>query len=798
MLKNYLKIAVRNLLKYRAYSLINIMGLAIGMACCVLILLYVRDELDYDNFYENGDRLYRVHSIFPGQGGKLLAVTPPPAAPAIGADIPEIEAATRILAYFEAAIPGRAAVIRGEHHFFERFFWADTSFFKVFSFPLLQGNPDTAFADPYSVVITEGMAQKYFGDENAMDKVLTIDTGYTEEDYKVTGVMRNFPGSSHFHPEVLASFGSLENLNDERVMMDDWWDSDCYTYVLLKEGTSPEDVEGKMPQLIDKHTAKGASESMNFKLMPISDIHLHSRMFNEIEPNSDILYVYIFSVVAFVILLVACINFMNLATARSANRAREVGMRKVVGAYRSQLILQFIGESMLISLVSLIVAIILAKIGLPIFNAFVNKEMSLAGDSVVWLSLVGMTLLVGLIAGSYPALFLSSFRPINVLGGTLASGTKSVFFRKFLVVFQFVVSVILIIGTFIIFDQLNYMRNFDMGIDMDRVVVMPVRDSTLKDRYLSVKDRVAMVPNVEGNALSALYMGKEAPNLGSFGEGGEEWRMMGSFIIDQDWIDFYGLEFITGRNFDRALGDADLKSFILTESGARELGWTPEEAIGKRLAWMMWRQGRVIGVVKDFHYQPLRYSLQPGLLLLRPIAYHFLAVRIGPGDLGQTLKDLGDAWGEIFPNRAFEYFFLKDRFEQLYRTDQQMGEAVGFFSLVAVFLGCLGLLGLASFTAEQRTKEIGVRKVLGASTAGVLLLLSKEFTKLILIAVVIACPVAYLVLTEWLKDFAYRAEIDWLNFALGAVMAFVIAGLTVGFQAIKAALTNPADALRYE
>ncbi len=798
MLKNYLKIAVRNLLKHRAYSLINIMGLAIGMACCVLIVLYVRDELGYDDFYENGERLYRVHSVFPGQGGKLIAVTPPPAAPAIAADLPEIEAATRILAYFEAALPGRAAIVRGENHFFERFFWADTEFFKVFSFPLKQGNPQTAFADPYSVVITEEMARKYFGDENAMEQVIRIDTGYSEEDYKVTGVMENFPGDSHFHPDVLASFGSLENLNDERVMMDDWWDSDCYTYVLLREGASPEDVESKLPQLVDSRIREGASDVMVFELMPISDIHLHSQMFNEIEPNSDILYVYIFSVVAFVILLVACINFMNLATARSANRAREVGMRKVVGAYRSQLVMQFMGESMLIALVSLIVAIILAKISLPIFNAFVNKEMNLGGDPVVWLSLVGMTLLVGLIAGSYPALFLSSFRPISVLGGTLGSGTKSAFFRKFLVVFQFAVSVVLIIGTFVIFDQLSYMKDFDMGIDMDRVVVMPVRDSTLKDRYLSVKNQVAQVPNVRANALSALYMGKEAPNLGTFGEGGEKWKMLGSFIIDQDWIDFYGLEFITGRNFAKELGDAELGGFILTESGARELGWTPEEAIGKRLAWMMWRQGQVIGVVEDFHYQPLRYSIKPAILLLRPIAYHFLAVRIGPGDLGKTLEDLRAAWGEIFPSRPFEYFFLEDRFEQMYRAEQRMGEAIGFFSLVAVFLGCLGLLGLASFTAEQRTKEIGVRKVLGASTAGVLLLLSKEFTRLILVAIIIACPVAYLALREWLQDFAYRAELDWLNFAWAGVMAFVIAAFTVAFQAIKAALTNPADALRYE
>ncbi len=801
MFRNYFKIAVRNLLKYRAFSLINILGLAIGMACCVLILLFVRDELDYDRFHEGADRLFRVSMkiTFPDQPIKYSALTPTPVVPAFEEEIPEVEEGTRLLAYFEAALPGRAAVSYGDREFFDRFFWTDSNFFKVFSFRLLKGNPETVFDDPQTVVITEEIAYKYFGDEEPMGKVLKIDSGFTEDDYIVAGVMENVPRSTHAHLDVLASIPSLENVDDERVMMDFWWDADCYSYVRLAEGADPAEVEAKFPQVAAKRGGEQVPKVITFQLVPVTDIHLRSHMLNEMEPNSAIVYIYIFSTVAFVILLVACINFMNLSTARSANRAREVGMRKVVGAYRSQIIGQFLGESLLISFLAMLLAVLLVKITLPIFNAFVNKEMSLDYGAGTWLALVGITLLVGFIAGSYPAFFLSSFRPINVLGGTLGSGSKSGMFRKVLVISQFAFSVMLIVGTLVIFDQLSYMRNFDLGVDMDRVVVMRVRDSTLKDRYLSIKDRVERVPNVVGTALSALTLGKEAPDLGTLGEGAEDWKLLGSMIIDQDWVEFYGLEFITGRNFSKELGDAELNSFILTEHGARELGWDPEEAIGKHINWGgEWREGNVIGVIKDFHYQPLNYPIKPVILLLRPIAYHFLAVKIGPGDVGETLRALNTAWGEIFPNRPFEYFFLEDEFDRMYRADERLGQTIGFFSLIAVFLGCLGLLGLASFTAEQRTKEIGVRKVLGASSTGVVLLLSKEFTKLIVVAIVIAWPIVFLVIREWLSDFAYRTELSLGYFVLGGGIALAIAGVTVGFQAVKAAFTNPADALRYE
>ncbi|MCP4663056.1 MAG: FtsX-like permease family protein [bacterium] len=802
MFKNYLKIAVRNLLKHKAYSLINIMGLAIGMACCVLILLFVRDELNFDRFHENAERLHRVNMDlrFPEQPIKYTAVTPTPLAPALVAEFPEVTAATRLLAYFEAALPGKAAVSHEESQFNDHFFWADSSFFKVFSLPLLRGNPDRALADPYTVVITEEMAHKYFGDEDPMGKLLKIDTGFSAEGYVITGVMGNVPRNSHLALNVLASLASIENLTDERVMMDNWWDFDTYTYALLAEGSSAGDVEGKFPDFFERHVGERGPLYLTARLMPIADIHLHSHRMNEITPNSDIVYVYVFSVVALVILLVACINFMNLATARSASRAREVGMRKVVGAHRLQLIWQFLGESILISAIAMVVAVFLVKLSLPLFNAFVSKEMVLGYDAMTWLSLLGMTLLVGVVAGSYPAFFLSSFRPINVLGGFLMGGSRSVFLRKLLVVSQFTFSVILIIGTLIIFDQLSYMRSSELGFDMERIVILPVRDSTLQHRYLTVKDRVEQVPNIESTALSALIMGKEAPDLGTLSEGAEEWKLLGSLIIDQDWVDFYGVELIAGRNFSRAYGDADLNAFILTESGVRELGWdSPEEALGKEIRWGgTWREGSVIGVVRDFHYQPLRYKITPVIMLLRPIAYHFLAVKIGPGDLSETLKNLDAAWDNIFPDRAFEYFFLEDEFNRMYRADERLGQLVGFFSLVAVFLGCLGLLGLASFTAEQRTKEIGVRKALGASAAGVMVLLSKEFTRLIAVAIVIAWPVAYLVMREWLTDFAYRTEMSMMHFVLGGLAALVIGALTIGFQTIKAALTNPADALRYE
>ena len=802
MFRNYIKVAVRNLMKYPGYTLINILGLAIGMACSIAILLYVRDELAYDRFHDDPESLYRVASkiVFPEQPIKYMAVSVTPLGPSLAADLPEVVAATRLLAYFDAALPGKASVSHGDNEFFDRFFWADSSFFKVFSFRLLQGNPDTVFDAPQAVVITEEMAHKYFGDQDAMGKVLRIDSGFTEDDYIVAGVMENVPQNSHLHLDILASFPSVENVEDERVMMDNWWDCDAYTYIRLAPGADPEEVEAKFSTVTTKNMGERGAQIYQPILVPITDIHLHSQMLNEAEPNSDITYVYIFSTVALVILLVACINFMNLSTARSANRAREVGMRKVVGAHRSQLIGQFLGESLIVSLAAMVVAVLLVQIALPVFNSFVNKNLSLGSDLSIWPLLLLLTLLVALVAGSYPAFFLSSFRPISVLGGTLASGASSGLFRKLLVVTQFTLSIMLIIGTFVIFDQLSYMKNFDLGVDMDRVVVMQLRDSSLPERYLSVKERIEQIPNVEGTALSALLMGKEAPNLGALPDGAAEWKSVGSLIIDQDWVDFYGLEVIAGRNFSKELGDADLNAFLLTESGMRELGWdTPEEALGSHMQWGAgWREGNVIGIVRDFHYQPLKYSIKPIIMLLRPIAYHYLAVRIGPGDMNQTLDDLRQAWAGIFPGRPFEYSFLKDEFDLMYKADEQLGQTIGFFSLVAVFLGCLGLLGLASFTAEQRTKEIGVRKVLGASSSGVVLLLSKEFTKLVVIAIVIAWPVVFFVMREWLSDFAYRTELQIVYFLLGGLIAFAITVFTVGFQSIKAALTNPAEALRYE
>ncbi|MEM8933356.1 MAG: ABC transporter permease, partial [Acidobacteriota bacterium] len=781
---------------------INIFGLAVGIACCTLIMLYIRDELSFDDFYPDADRIYRVATTItlPEQPVKHMAVSPPTLAPAIAADIPEIVASTRLLAYFEAAIPGRAAVSRDQSEFYDRFFWADPDFLDVFGHEVVAGNPETFFTEPYTVVITHETARRYFGEEDAIDQILTIDNGYNEAEHRVVGVLADPPGNVHFGFDVLASINSLENLTDERVMLDEWWDSDCYTYIKLAEGSDVDAVEAKFWDVIAKAVTERGAEILGAYTIPLTDVHLHSQLQNEIEPNSDITYVYIFGVVALVILLVACINFMNLSTARSANRAREVGLRKVMGAHRGEIIVQFFGESMLIAFLALAVSLIFVWIGLPPFNDFVGKDLSLVDDPTAWLAMLGITVFAGLVAGSYPALFLSSFRPIQVLAGALASGARGGLFRRVLVISQFAFSVMLIIGTAIIWDQLSYMRNASLGVDMDNVLVLPVRDSTIKDRYLTIKERIEQVPNVEGTAFSALMMGKEAPDLGTLGPNQDEWKLLGSLIVDQDWADFYDLEVLHGRNFRKENGEADMNAFVLTETGARELGYDPpEEAIGAFLKWGgHWREGNVIGVVKDFHYQPLRFRIKPVILVLRPIAYHFMAVRLGDGDLDETLNGLRSTWKEVFPGRPFQYSFLRDEFDRMYEAEDRLGRAIALFSMVAVFLGCLGLLGLASYTAEQRTQEIGIRKALGASTPGVVVLLSKEFGRLIVVAVLIAWPVIFLVMRRWLEDFAYRTELNIGYFVLGGLLAFAIAAVTVSFQAMRAAMTNPATALRYE
>jgi putative ABC transport system permease protein len=802
MLGHYVKIAVRNLWRYKGHSLINVLGLAMGIACCLLILLFLRDEVGYDRFHDRPDRVFRITQdvSFPGQPELHAALTPIVMTPVLAREIPEMAAVARLVPYFEGALPGKAAVsYRNQHQFYEPFFWTDASLFRVFTLPLVAGDAATALAKPNTAVLAESTARKYFGDEPAVGKVLRIDSGFSDEDYTVTGVMRDLPYNSHVHFEVLLSLATLEHVKDPRVVLDQWWLADAYTYVRLAGGAPAAKVEAKLPAFVRRHFPAMGDAKAALHLQPVTDIHLRSHLRHELEVNGDVGYVYIFSAIALLTLLIACANFMNLSTARYAHRAREVAMRKVVGARRAQLVAQFLGESLALSLLATALAVALVRLVLPAFNAFSGKRIALPFDPAAGLVLLGVAVAVGVVAGSYPAFFLSSFAPATVLKSAPPGGTGSGRLRKVLIVLQFAVSVGLLIATAVIYDQLRYMRAQDLGFDMKDVVVLPIRDVELRDRFLPLKDAMAHVPNVLATTFTSLVVGREPPQIGVQVEGVKEFGSIGTLVIDYDFPRLFKVPLVAGRSLARDEKDDLAHGFLVNEAAVAHWGFrSPREAVGKRLAWGGWKVGRIVGVVRNFHQQALQHEIDPLLLHVRPLTFHYMYVRIAPRQRAATLEGIERTWRRLLPSKPFEYFFLDDEFDHAYRADQRLARLVGLFALVAIFVACLGLFGLAAFTAERRTREIGIRKVLGSSVGAVVRLLSREFTGLVLLANVLAWPAAYFLMKHWLQDFAYRTPIHPLDFVLGGLVALVIAWLTVSYQALRAALVDPARALRDE
>lgn len=802
MIKHYLKVFWRNLQRYKFHSILNILGLAVGIACCLLILLFVLDELGYDSFHEKADRVHRLSLTLkpPGQEPKHTAITAYPMGPNLEADIPEIVEAARLMPYFEGGVPGRAAVsYRQRQRFYDRLFFADPAILEIFTLPMSRGNPETALNDPFTAVVTESTARRYFGETDPIGEMLRIDTGLSADDYRVTGVVSDLPYNSHIHFDVLVSFSTLRHVKDERITLEGWWLYEVYTYLLLAPGVEAEAVNAKLPAFIEKHLGQPGVEEVTLRLQPIEDIHLHSDLLFEVGENSDISYVYVFSSIALIILLVACINFMNLSTARFSHRAREVGVRKVVGAHRSQIAWQFLGESILLTAIAMVVAVVAVAFLLPGFNAFTGKEVTLSFGMAGAVFLLVSIVVVGLLAGSYPALFLSAFRPTQVLKGTMAIGARSGLFRRFLIVLQFTVSIVLIISALVVYSQLSYMRNQDPGYDRSQVVVVPIRDVTLRDRYFTVKDTLERVPAVLDTSLSSVVLGRQTPGIRTRVDGAEEPLVLDTLVVDQDFLEMFDIELLTGRRFAREIDSDVTSAFMLNETAVRAFGWQePEDVVGRAVSWGGFKKGQIIGVVKDFHFQSLEYEIAPLILHLRPIAFHYLFLKLPPEGADSALAAVEQAWDGVFPNNAFDYFFLEDELDRLYRAEQRLGQVIGLFSLLAVFVACLGLFGLAAFTAERRTKEIGIRKVLGSSVSGVVLLLSKEFTVLVLLANLIAWPIAFWLLSRWLEGFAYRIDLGLGVFVAGGLLALVIAWLTVSYQSLRAALINPADALRYE
>jgi len=813
MFKNYLKLAARHLLKHKAYSLLNVSGLAIGMACCILILLYVQQELSYDRQHTQADRIYRVAADLKFGGNHFqLAVAPAPLAATLVRDFPEVVTAARFRNY------GSALVKRtGEQNFKEvRVIFADNAIFEVFTLPMLAGDPKTALIAPYTLVINQSTAKKYFGAADPMGQALIFDN---TNSYKITGVIADIPENSHFHFDFIASLASTPE------SMDDMWGSNNFaTYLVLQPGADPAALQAKFPALIEKYLGpqvqqllgmsmaelKKAGNSADYYLQPLRDIHLHSDLTFELEPNGNIKYVYIFSAIAFFILLIACINFMNLATARSANRAKEVGIRKVVGSERRQLVGQFLAESVFLSVVAMILALGLVELMLPVFNHLAEKKLQTAylGNGTMLAAFIGITILVGVVAGCYPAFVLSAFKPASVLKGAQSGGARSRHLRSALVVFQFAASVILIVGTLIIKEQLHYIQNKKLGFNKEQVIVL--QDAyALQENLEAFKNEILRNANVTHATVSGyLPVSSNRSDTGFWPEGqsaGENPVSMQIWNVDHGYVETLGMEIAKGRNFSEAFG-GDSTAIILNERAAKMFGFA--DPIGQRIQTWAYVPGRgidrnhflsytVVGVVKDFHYSSLRDNI--GALALRLgrdgglISFRFQAQEVSA-----LIQFLQSKWKEFAPNQPLNYSFLDERFGNMYRVERRVGDIFGVFAGLAVFTACLGLFGLASFMAEQRTKEVGIRKVLGATAVNVTALLSKDFVKLVLMADLIAGPVAWYAMNRWLQDFAYRINISWWIFALAGGLALLIALLTVSTQALKAALANPVEALRYE
>lgn len=806
MLRNYLKIAFRNLWKNKGFTAINIFGLAIGLACFILIALYVTDELSYDRFNVNADRIYRVDADIKFGGNSLnLAVCSDPMGATLKKDYPQVEEYTRIY-----ASEGSKLIKKGDQYVEEeRIAFADSTFFNIFTIPALEGNTKTALFEPNTTAISASAAVKYFGTTHAVGKTLEVDRTL----YKVTAVYKDIPRNAHFTFDVLLSMKNVE------YGFGNYLSHNFHTYIMLKPGTDYKAFEKNFYQVLDKYILPQAKQFMQinnmdefrkagnmleYSLMPLTDIHLKSQRFPELGVNGNIQYVYIFGAVGLFILLIACINFMNLSTARSASRAKEVGIRKVLGTERKNLVTQFLTESTLMALISMVIAIVIVYFTLPLFNNVAAKSMTgnvLFGSYFLPFLLL-LPLVVGLLAGSYPALYLSRFKPVVVLKGKINAGFKKNKLRSGLVVFQFFISIFLIIGTIIVYKQLNYIQTTNLGFSKDQVLIINGAGA-LNNNATAFKNAVLGMNGVKSGTLSAyLPVSASSRSDNSYSKeavmDSKNALSMQTWRVDYDYVNTLGMEIIKGRNFSKEFG-SDSMAMILNESAAKVLGY--DDPIGKKIYTMSDNNSQVsytvVGVVKDFHFESLRQNIGP-LCLQLGNSNGLVSFKTDTKDIRGLISQVEKTWKSMAPGMPFSYRFLDEAFDSMYRNEQRVGEVAITFAILTILIACLGLFGLVTYMAEQRTKEIGVRKVLGATVTNVVGMLSKDFMRLVLIAAFIAFPLAWWVMYSWLQDFAYRISIEWWVFAVAAIVALLIALVTVSFQAIKAALANPVKSLRSE
>jgi len=794
MFGNYLKIAVRNIIKHKGASFLNVMGLSIGIAACILIFLYVQFELSYDRYHTNGELIYRIGQEIAYLDARTAA-TSAPLAETMVTEFPEIQSAARMRNIDES-------IVRLDNKGFleKKIFWADPQIFDLFTFDFLRGDPKEALIDPFSIVISERTALKYFGQEDPIGKVLTCNIRARDLEMVITGVYKNMPLNSHFLADLIVPFETQEKIFKGILT----WGNNAYnTYVLLHQDTDPKALEAKFAST-DFSKYSGGYSLHDYFLQPMLDIHLRSRLSLGMEAQGDIKTVMLFSFIALLILIIACINAMNLATARAAFRVKEVGLRKVVGAQRSQIIRQFLGESLVFAILALVAALGIVFIVLPVFAAFVERQIQFNPFSNFPLlgMLISLVILTGILSGGYPAFALSSFRPVSLFRKVGSLRTKGLSLRNILVVFQFAVSIIMIICTLVAHNQLHLLRNRDLGYNRDHIVVLPILDARLDANIETLRTELKRNPSILHASSSSSLLNNIRTRLDADWPGRTEDEKLSFYTVDTDheFINLYGMKIVLGRNFSSDFASDQTGAFLINETGWKALGW--ENPIGREIKLIGNRRGSIVGVARDFHIQSMSQPIGLLAVYLKPStqSWHrrYLTIKIRPENIQDTLNDIQKTMNRFAPGYPFEYSFFDDVFDQTFRADQKMGSLFRTFALIAILIACLGLFGLASFSTEQRTKEIGIRKILGASVPGIVVLLGREFLKWVLVANVIAWPIGYFAMNKWLENFAYRTRLSADIFLLSSLIALVIAAFTVGFQTLRSASANPVDSLRYE
>jgi len=798
MFKNYIKIALRNIKKHKGYSFINIASLTIGLSCFILIVLYIRCEFSYDKYHNDAQYIYRAVREHQGRPVWFNSSEHPLAA-SLKENFPEVVKATRVKKNDEVGI-----VEYNSNRFNEEgIYFVDQDYLEIFTFPLVSGDIHTALKEPFSVLLTQEMADKYLGNEEPAGKTLLIKEWYGERKYhyKITGVLKNIPENSHFAFDFLLSYNTLYTLKrGGRDSVESWEYYEPKTYIMLESHVDPINLEGKFPAFLRKYKGE-ESASERLHLQPLTDIHLGGNLRYELETNSDMKYIYLFSAIAFFIMLIACLNYINLSVARSAKRAIEVGMRKVVGANKVQLVRQFLGESMVFSTLAIMIAFLLVELVLPAFGYLIerNLTLNLFQDPDMLLVFLGIAVFIGLFSGSYPAFFISSFNPIQIIKGTLRVGSKSSsVFRNSLVVVQFVVSIILIVCTFVIYNQLSYIRNRNLGFDKEQIVTVYTMDINLKRNIEPLKKELLKNPEILGVSASLdLPITIRRTSTIEWDEQGERQKSGFNFtFVDYDFFDVYDIEVVKGRNFSEDFSTDKEQAIVINETAARNLGWA--SPVGRR-AYSQGTEWTIIGVVKDFHFHSLHRRIDPLIFLFHEDrGVDYFSIKVSPFNIPSTIGFIEEKWRRFSPEFPFQYAFLDERIDKIYKAEQKLGQSFNIFTFIALSIACLGLIGLAAFISEQKRKEISIRKILGANFHSIIVLLAREYVKCIAVASVIAWPIGYFVMDRWLQNFAYRTSVGIEIFILSGLVAFVFALITVSYQALKAALANPVESLRHE